>query len=320
MKFNYSPVISTINLIAATNMKNKIILTLAALAMLASCKNGNETPDASGTFEATEILLSAETPGKLIWLNAEEGDEKNGGDLLAILDTTQLHLKRVQLQNSLQALEARMPESAKQLAVINEQIKSAEREETRMQNLIKQDAGNTKTLDDIKAQLATLKRQYTATESTLNGSSRALQAEMKALQAQLLQTKDLISKSYIHCPIKATILSKYIEANEFTGAGKPLFKIADLSQMELRVYVTGDQLPKLKLGQELQIRTDSANGAYSYHTGTLSWIATQAEFTPKTIQTKDERANLVYAAIVKVKNNGFLKIGMYGELNFKEEK
>lgn len=302
-------------------MKNTLIYaTVALTGFVYSCKSGNGNPDASGTFEATEVLLSAETPGKVIALYAEEGDQKNAGDLLAIVDTTQLHLKRIQLQSSLQAMEARMPESAKQLAVISEQIKTAEREEIRMQNLVKQEAGNTKSLDDIRAQLTLLRRQYTASESTLNGTSAGIHAEMKALQAQMRQTEDLLKKSYIYSPSNGTILSSYIEANEFTAAGKPLFKLADLSQMELRVYLSGDQLPLVKVGQEVKIRTDAGNGEDKFLTGKISWISSQAEFTPKTIQTKDERANLVYAAKLTVKNDGFIKIGMYGELNFSEGK
>jgi HlyD family secretion protein len=216
----------------------------------------------------------------------------------------------------IRAIEAKQPNAMVQLASITEQIETTQREKKRIENLLKDDAATQKQLDDINAQLDLLKRQYTASQSTLTITKQSLQSETLPMQAQLEQVEDQIVKSQILNPINGTVLTLYTKQNEVVNPGKALYKIADLSTIILRAYISGSQLSQIKLGQQVEVYVDSPNGEYKKYSGVIFWVSDKAEFTPKTIQTKEERANLVYAIKIDVKNDGYLKLGMYGEVKF----
>jgi HlyD family secretion protein len=294
----------------------KFIILQGFILVLLSCNSGKKNFDASGTFESVETIVSSEVNGKILQFNLEEGQSINQGVIIGYIDTIQLYLKKKQLRSNINSLLSRQPEVAKQLASFQEQIFTAEREKRRIENLIKADAAGTKQLDDINAQISLLKKQLIALQSTLEINKNSINQDIVPLQIQIEQTQDLIEKSYILNLTKGTILSKYAEANEMTGVGKPLYKIANLDELIFRMYVSGEQLPILKLGQTISISIDAGNAEQKTIQGKISWISAEAEFTPKTIQTKDERANLVYAVKVLVPNDGSVKLGMYGEVAF----
>lgn len=296
----------------------KFIILQGFILVLLSCNSGKKNFDASGTFESVETIVSSEVNGKILQFNLEEGQSINQGVIIGYIDTIQLYLKKKQLRSNINSLLSRQPEVAKQLASFQEQIFTAEREKRRIENLIKADAAGTKQLDDINAQISLLKKQLIALQSTLEINKNSINQDIVPLQIQIEQTQDLIEKSYILNLTKGTILSKYAEANEMTGVGKPLYKIANLDELIFRMYVSGEQLPILKLGQTISISIDAGNAEQKTIQGKISWISAEAEFTPKTIQTKDERANLVYAVKVLVPNDGSVKLGMYGEVAFKK--
>jgi HlyD family secretion protein len=302
-------------------MKKYIILSnLLITVFLYSCNSGKNKFDASGTFETIETIVSSEVNGKITQLNIEEGQSIEQGTLIATIDTSQLYLKKKQLRATINSILSRQPEIAKQLAAIQEQIFTAEREKKRIENLVKSEATGTKQLDDINAQLSLLNKQYIASQSSLEINKNGLNQDVIPLQVQIEQTQDLIEKSKIVNPIKGVVLSKYAETNEITALGKPIYKIARLDELIFRMYVSGDQLPLLKTGQQLAISIDAGNRENKDVKGKISWISSEAEFTPKTIQTKDERANLVYAIKLLVPNDGSIKLGMYGEVRFNTEK
>jgi HlyD family secretion protein len=290
---------------------------LAFISLLTiSCAQTDSEFDATGNFEADEIIISAEAAGKILRLDIEEGSELKSQTPIGLIDTTQLYLKKKQLEYSIRAVNAKQPNSTIQLAAIQEQIETAKREKKRVENLLKDDAATQKQLDDINSQLDLLQRQYSATQSTLNITKQSLQSETLPLQAQLEQVQDQIKKSQIINPINGTVLTLFAKQNEVVTPGKALYKIADLSTIILRAYISGNQLSQIKLGQSATVLVDAANDEYKKYTGTISWVSDKAEFTPKTIQTKEERANLVYAIKIDVKNDGYLKLGMYGEVKF----
>lgn len=299
-------------------MKNKILISLctALTTILFSCSNGNGDFDATGTFEAEEIIVSSEATGKLIFFDVEEGFEIKQNQIVGIVDTTQLHLKKKQLQSSITAVLSKQPDISTQLAALQQQIETTEIEKKRIENLVKLDAATTKQLDDVNSQLEVLNKQYIATKSSLTITKQGLQSETLPLIAQVEQIEDQIKKSIIINPIDGTVLTRYAKQDEITSNGKALYKIADLSEMTLRAYVDGEQLGQIKLGQKVKVYVDSGEGEQKEMSGEIYWVSSKAEFTPKTIQTKDERANLVYAIKVKVMNDGYLKIGMYGEVKF----
>ena len=302
-------------------MKKYIILSnLLITVFLYSCNSDKNKFDSSGTFETIETIVSSEVNGKITQLNIEEGQSIEQGTLIATIDTSQLYLKKKQLRATINSILSRQPEIAKQLAAIQEQIFTAEREKKRIENLVKSEATGTKQLDDINAQLSLLNKQYIASQSSLEINKNGLNQDVIPLQVQIEQTQDLIEKSKIVNPIKGVVLSKYAETNEITALGKPIYKIARLDELIFRMYVSGDQLPLLKTGQQLAISIDAGNGEKKDVKGKISWISSEAEFTPKTIQTKDERANLVYAIKLLVPNDGSIKLGMYGEVRFNTEK
>jgi len=293
------------------------VFFFTALALfLGGCGNSGGKFDASGTFEAEEVIISAEAMGKLVQFDIEEGAQLKQNQVVGVIDTLQLFLKKKQLEASIKAVLSKQPEIETQLAAIQEQIKIAEKDKNRIENLVKSNSATTKQLDDSKAQIEVLNKQLTATKSSLTIAKQGLQSETLPLQMQIEQITDQLNKSRIINPVDGTVLTRYAKQNEITTNGKALYKIADLSQMTLRAYVNGDQLGQIKLGQKVHVFVDKGNAEQKNLSGTLYWVSSKAEFTPKTIQTKDERANLVYAIKIRVKNDGYLKIGMYGEVKF----
>lgn len=294
---------------------NKIFtfICLTGTMALASCGHGKQDYDASGTFEATEIIVSAEATGRIIQFDAVEGERLDSGQFLGYIDSTQLSLKRQQLMASLKAMQARRPEVPKQVAALQQQVASARIERNRIQNLVKAKAATQKALDDVETQLSVLEKQLAAQMSSLTQTDQGIGGEMEAMQLQIAQLEDQLRKCRISSPVRATLLAKYAEAGELAVPGKALFKLADLEQVFLRAYVTSAQLTQLQLEQEVDVFADFGEESRAYK-GQVSWISGKSEFTPKTIQTRDERANLTYAIKVAVKNDGFLKIGMYGQL------
>ena len=281
-----------------------------------ACGRGNEDFDASGIFESTEVVVSAEANGRIVALDVEEGDELEAGQQVGSVDSVQLYLKKVQLEASAQGIGSKRADIAKQVAATREQIAKAERERTRCRNLLARDAGTQKQLDDAEAQLAVLKKQLEAQLSTLERTNQGVSDEQRAAEAQIMQLEDQLRKCRVVSPAAGTVLAKYAEAGEVTAAGKPLFKLADLRHVFLRAYVSGSQLSEVKVGQSVKVYADEGEDGRREYAGRVTWISGQAEFTPKTIQTRDERANLVYAVKIAVENDGLLKLGMYGEVKF----
>lgn len=295
---------------------NKLIISSAVLLFIAvSCKQEN-TFDASGSFEAVETVISAEATGTLKMFQVEEGQSLDSGQLVGYVDTVQLFLKKKQLQSQMEALAAKKPNISVQLSALEEQLKTAGIEKKRIENLLKSDAATAKQLDDVNAQIALINRQIEAQKSTLEISTRGINKDILPLEVQVQQLDDQLLKSRIVNPLAGTVIAKYTEQNEMVAAGKPLYKIADLSEIILRVFISANQLPQVKLNQTVIVHTDDGKGGFAETEGVITWISDKAEFTPKTIQTKEERANLVYAMKVKVKNDGTFKIGMYGEIIF----
>lgn len=297
--------------------KIKIIALAAGIVtLLTACKDNKVLFDASGSFEAAETIISSEATGTIKQFNIEEGQTLEAGQTIGYIDSLQLYLKKKQLEAQVTAILGRKPNIPVQLSILKEQLSTTEKERIRVANLVKGDAATPKQLDDINAQIEVLKKQIEAQQSTLNISSEGIGKDVVPLQVQIAQLNDQLAKCQIINPVSGTILSKYAEVNEMTAVGKPLYKIANLSNIILRVYITGAQLPQVKLNQQVKVLTDNGKGAYKETTGTITWINDKAEFTPKTIQTKDERANMVYAVKIKVKNDGSYKVGMYGEIKF----
>lgn len=298
------------------NILRIIFCLVASTTFLASCNDHQDSFDASGSLEAEEVIISAEATGVIKQFDVEEGQTLTTGQSVGYIDSLQLYLKKLQLEAQVEAVLGKKPDIAIQLSALVEQLRHAENEQTRLANLVVGDAATPKQLDDTEAQIEVLKKQIEAQKSMLTISSRGLERDVIPLQLQIEQLTDQLLKSKIINPVHGTVLTKYAEANEMTAIGKPLYRIADLSQMILRAYVTGDQLPQVKLNQQVTVLTDNGEGGFDETIGTITWINHKAEFTPKTIQTKNERANLVYAIKVKVKNEGKFKIGMYGQIKF----
>ncbi len=296
-----------------------IPLVCSLILLNTSCRRNANEYDASGTFEATEVIVSSEANGKITQFNVEEGSTVKAGQVLGCIDTTQLYLKKLQLLQSIKAANSRKTDVDKQIAALQQQITTAKQEKTRIENLLKADAANRKQLDDINAQIATLSKQLDAQKSLMERGNNSISEESSALDIQIAQIEDQIKKCYIISPIDGTILVKYAEFGELAIAGKALFKVANLSNILLRVYITSDQLTQLKIGDDVPVYADYNKEVVKKYKGNILWISDKSEFTPKTIQTRDERANLVYAVKINVKNNGYLKIGMYGGINIPEK-
>lgn len=285
----------------------------AALLLLAACSQKNDY-DATGIFEATTVTVSAETPGKIVSMPVEEGDSISRGAVIAVIDTTLLTLQRDQLRSQQEAAESTSPDIAAQAASLRTQIAHQEGEVARFKRLIADGATTQKQLDDAEALLRSLRGQLDALLSTLGKNRSSVSGNAKALNYQQEQIVEQIAKSTVAAPISGTILSKYAEQGEYTSPGKPFVKMADLSKIYLRAYFTASQLADIRLGQEVTVIADFGGDKLVEYPGTISWIADESEFTPKSIQTSDTRSNLVYAAKVTVKNDGRLKLGQYGEV------
>ena len=287
-----------------------------SLGLTASCKDAGGGNDASGTFEATEVVVSAEASGRIVSLDVQEGMPLSAGQVCGLVDTVQLYLQRRQLEAGVNAALSRKRDAETQTAYIREQIEVNRREAERVRNLIEADAANTKQLDDITSAIKLLETQLTATEADIAQNNAIAEAEAASYRAQIAQVEESLRRCRIASPIDGTVLVKYAEAGELTAAGKPLFKVADLTSMSLRAYITASQLTHVRLGQKVRVFADSGEKGVREYEGTVSWISDQSEFTPKTIQTRDERANLVYAIKVSFVNDGYVKTGMYGDLKF----
>jgi HlyD family secretion protein len=296
----------------------KKIITIVTLSLVA-CAGNKDNYDASGTFEAVETIVSAQATGVIQQLGIEEGQDLKQNQVVGYIDSIQLYLRKKQLQAQINAVLSKRPNVSAQIAALQEQLKQAEHEKQRVANLLKADAATQKQLDDATAQVSIIKKQIEAQESTLGITSRSINEESSPLTIQIAQLSDQLEKCKIINEVNGTVLTKYAEVNEMAMSGKPLYKIADLSEVILRAYVTGDQLPSLKLNQQVTVLVDAGDEKQKSYVGVVQWISEKAEFTPKTIQTKDERANLVYATKIRVKNDGYIKIGMYGEVKFNKE-
>ena len=290
--------------------KDKYILGLGIILFtMFSCENDNGKADGYGNFEATEITISAENNGKLMQFNLDEGDVLQKEQFIGYIDTIPLALKREQLAISKAVIASKSKGVLSQINVLNAKLKTANTNKTRVQNLIKDNAGTQKQLDDVSGEIDVIRNQIRSVEI----QNAPVVNELKSIDVQLKQIDDQIQKSKIVNPLYGTVLTKYAEPNEITAFGKPLYKIADLTTMQLRVYISETQLANIKIGQEVTVKIDNADSMKSYK-GKISWIASEAEFTPKIIQTKEERVALVYAVKVDVQNDGSLKIGMPAEL------
>lgn len=297
-------------------IENQFSLFLFFLLLLSACGNGLPSYDATGTFETTEVLVSAEASGRLLRFDVEEGTLLKAGQEVGLIDTVQLYLKKLQLQASMKSVESQRPDFQKQIAAIKQQIATAEREKNRVANLLKAGAANQKQLDDWEAQIALLNRQLIAQKSSLQNSTNSLTEQGSSVGIQIAQIEDQLAKCHLMSPISGTALARYAEAGELAAVGKPLFRVADMQQMYLRAYITSEQLAQLKLGAQVTVFSDYGTEEQKEYPGVVTWISDRSEFTPKTILTKDERANLVYAVKIVVKNDGYLKIGMYGGVRF----
>ena len=297
-------------------MKAYLFLGLGLSFVLSACGNNDIPYDASGVFETTEVIVSAQATGELLSFTVEEGMNVKADEKLGYVDTLQLALKKKQLTATLAATDSKWLDEKRQSASLRQQIINLERERKRFGDLFEADAATEKQVDELDYQIDVLKRQLSATEEQLNSHNKSLDGQCLSLEAQLAQLENQIEKSVVSSPVSGTMISKYAEPGEFVQPGKSLFKVANLEKMKLRIYITADQLTMLKIGQKVKVYADKGQDERQEYEGVVSWISDKAEFTPKTIQTRDERANLVYAVKVSVRNDGFIKRGMYGDVKF----
>ena len=298
---------------------HQYICSVAIGLVLGACTSQEEQYDASGIFETTEVIVSAKGTGELQSFQVEEGQAVRQGEVLGWIDTLQLSLKDRQLAASLLATESKRLDEKRQVAHLRQQIENLQREKERFTTLLNAKATTAKQVDDIDYQIKVLQNQLVATQEQINSSNSSLSRQSESIQAQRAQMEDQIRNAMISSPITGTVLTKYAEQGEFAVPGKALFKVADVSRMKLRAYITADQLTQLQIGQAVAVYADRGITDRKRYAGRVVWIADKAEFTPKTIQTRNERANLVYAVKIAVENDGFIKRGMYGEVRFEEE-
>ncbi len=298
-------------------MKKQYALGLALAAMaLVSCGSNEKEFDATGIFEATEVIVSAEQNGALLHLDVNEGDRIEQGAQVGLIDTVQLYLKARQIGATRLVYATQRPDAEKQMAATRQQLAKAREEYDRFAGLVREGAANRKNLDDAKSQVQVLERQLEALRSSLNNSTSSLNAQMSTADIQKLQVADQLRKCHVVSPISGTVLEKYMEQGEYAVTGKPIFKIADTDRMFLRAYITSAQLKSVKIGQSVKVFADYGGNGKTVYQGKVVWISSKSEFTPKTVLTDDERANLVYAVKIAVNNDGYIKIGMYGEAKF----
>ena len=296
------------------NYTNRILIVTVLMAVLPACNKKDKAYDASGSFESTEVIIPAAGSGIIRQLDITEGQELKAGQYVGYIDTLQLSLKKKQLLAQIETTLRQKPNISKQLAALEVQLASAEREQKRVANLLKADAATQKQMDDANAQVEVVRKQIEAQASSLGISTESISWQTHPLQVQVEQVAAQIEDCLIVNNTKGTVIAKYAEANEMATPGKPLYKIANLDSMVLRAYITGQQLAGVRLGQHVKVLVDDGKGGYREYPGIVEWVSDKAEFTPKTIQTKDERANLVYAIKVGVKNDGLIKIGMYADV------
>ena len=282
--------------------------------MMAACGGNEKEYDATGTFEATETTVFAEQNGTLLTFSLNEGDNIEANLEVGLIDTTQTWLKIQQLDATKKVYQSQKPDMERQIAATRQQLAKARLDEQRYRELVADGAAPSKMLDDAASQVKVLQRQLDAQISAFNTQISTLNSQITSTDVQKDQLFDQLSKCHVVTPTKGTVLEKYVERGEFVSTGKPLFKIADTENMHLRAYVTSAQLQHIKLGQQVKVFADYGDNQRKEYEGTISWISSRSEFTPKTILTDDERADLVYAVKVAVNNDGFIKIGMYGEV------
>ena len=292
----------------------KRIFICCTLPLLAAACGRNGDFDATGTFEATEVVVSAEAAGRILRFDAEEGDRLEAGRQVGAIDTVQLYLQKLQLERQRASVVSNRPDIAKQVASLREQIAKQQTERRRVENLLRDGAATTKQLDDIDAQIKVLDGQLEAQLSTLRNNAASIDENSSSIELQIARIEDQLAKCRIASPVAGTVLAKYSQAGELASVGRPLMKVADLDRIYLRAYFTSDQLAALKLGQKVTVTADFGGDSRFDYPGRIVWIASESEFTPKTIQTRDSRANLVYAVKIAVENDGRLKIGLYGEV------
>ena len=292
----------------------KIYVLAGVALMMAACGGNEKAYDATGTFEATETTVYAEQSGALLSFSVNEGDMIEAGKEVGLIDTTQTWLKIQQMAATKEVYQSQKPDMERQIAATRQQLSKAQQDEQRYRELVADGAAPSKMLDDASSQVKVLQKQLDAQISSLSTSTRSLDKQTVAANVQIEQLRDMLRKCHIVTPTKGTVLEKYVERGEFVAIGKPLFKIADTEQMFMRAYVTSAQLQNIRIGQQVKVFADYGDGQKKAYDGTVSWISSRSEFTPKTILTDDERADLVYAVKVAIKSDGYVKIGMYGEL------
>ena len=292
----------------------KIYVLAGAALIMAACGGSEKEYDATGTFEAIETTVFAEQSGALLSFDVNEGDMIEAARQVGLIDTTQTWLKIQQMDATKAVYQSQKPDMELQIAATRQQLAKAQQDEQRYRELVADGAAPSKMLDDATNQVKVLQKQLDAQISSLNTQLSTLNSQLSTAEVQKAQLQDMLRKCHIMTPIKGTVLEKYVERGEFVSVGKPLFKIADTESMHLRAYVTSAQLQHIKIGQQVKVFADYGDNQRKEYAGTISWISSRSEFTPKTILTDDERADLVYAVKVAIKNDGFVKIGMYGEL------
>ena len=297
-------------------MKATTCIIAATLAMLAGCAGNEKEFDATGTFEATEVTVAAEQSGALTKFDVNEGDNIALGKEVGVIDTTQIWLKIKQAGATKVVYQSQKPNMEAQIAATRQLLAKAKQDQQRYKELVADGAAPSKMLDDATNQVKVLQKQLDAQISTLSNQLSTLNSQISTTDVQVSQLQDQLRKCHITTPVAGTVLEKYVEKGEFVATGKPLFKMANTSQMFIRAYVTSAQLQNIKVGQKAKVFADYGDGKKKEYLGTVSWISSKSEFTPKTILTDDERADLVYALKVAIKNDGYVKIGMYGEVKF----
>jgi len=308
-------------------MNKRIYIPAILLFIGAACGTKEQAFDASGTFETDDVIVSSELGGKILSFSIEEGDSVPAGKIVGEVDAENTRLQKEQVEESIRSLQEKTADVSPQVKLLQDQLAvqqtrlaNLEHEKKRIENLIRQDAATGKQLDDISFQLESARKEIIVTQQQINvqrnnisTQNRSILSESKPLSKRVAQLDDQLKRAAIVNPVNGTVTTKYAEEGEYTSPGKALYKIADLSVLTLRAYITGAQLSQVKIGQPVKVWVDDGADKYREYAGTMTWISNKAEFTPKTIQIKDERANLVYAVKIKVKNDGYLKIGMYGE-------
>jgi HlyD family secretion protein len=292
-------------------MKTKLLIVLAAI-ILTGCKNKTGEADAYGNFEATEVIISSETSGRILKFDREEGTQTEQGDIIALIDTTLLHLQKAEINAGMNSVRTRINSINAQNDIFDQQIVNLNVNIARIEKMLKDDAATQKQYDDLTGQVAILKKQIAAN----NTQKLSIASELAVYESKKATLNEQITRSCVRSPLRGTIIEKYSEAGEITAQGKPLVKIADLSIIKLKVYVSGAELGKIKTGQQCTIRIDDGEKKYRNFSGVISYVSGKAEFTPKIIQTKEERVTLVYAVNINVINDGTLKSGMPGEAIF----